>query len=419
MMTVPSRKSLTMSPKLTFAILASVMLAACQKTDTTKSSDDLAIRTPDALIISAKNFFINDIVTTQSSIASLNKEGFRRHQVSKTPLWEKACIRHDDTKGDVVVVPLQYEKPLYFKTNFGNGSTLSLEKQSELWIYKDDSGKYKADVRITLPDKTYQDGTSKSFAGYLLEEDWTSNSIATYLYKNDKVSLLKKNPLPLNSSNTRIRNGQICYVVDWYECDYIENGIGYNCQYLYSDYISCDNDEDDEGGGGGGGGGSGTVYNPPECNMTTEEAQAALASITSTILSDGISESGSESGPDANGNIERPVVVKRHKLTYSFPGGKTATYTLYFPGVLFKTTTNSQWKWKSLTFSHIGLSEGNPGPCYAVDFTPALSLTIDEDKLNARFVAEITAKLTALCVNNTYLRTKEESLNGIYPSSDF
>jgi hypothetical protein len=254
MMTVPSRKSLTMSPKLTFAVLASVMLAACQKTETTKSSDDLAIRTPDALIISAKNFFINDIVTTQSSIASLNNEDFRRHQVSKTPLWEKACIRHGDTKGDVVVVPLQYEKPLYFKTNFGNGSTLSLEKQSELWIYKDDSGKYKADVRITLPDKTYQDGTSKSFAGYLLEEDWLSNSIATYLYKNDKVSLLKKNPLPLNGNSTRIREGQICYVVDWYECDYIENSIGYNCQYLYSDYISCDNDEDDEGGGGGGGG---------------------------------------------------------------------------------------------------------------------------------------------------------------------
>jgi len=144
--------------------------------------------------------------------------------VNKIPLWEKAYIKADDTKGDVVVVPLQYEKPLYFKTNFGNGSTLSIEKQSEFWIYKDNSGKYKAVVRIALPDKTYQDDISKSFAGYLLEEDWTGNSIATYLYDDGKVSLLKKNPLPLNNNNTANREGDICYVVNWYQCDYIGNG---------------------------------------------------------------------------------------------------------------------------------------------------------------------------------------------------
>jgi len=251
-------KPLTMIRKLTFVVLASVMLAACQKTDTAKSSEDLALRTPDALIISAKNYFINDIVTTQSSIASLNNEGFGRHQVNKIPLWEKAYIKADDTKGDVVVVPLQYEKPLYFKTNFGNGSTLSIEKQSELWIYKDNSGKYKAVVRIALPDKTYQDDISKSFAGYLLEEDWTGNSIATYLYDDGKVSLLKKNPLPLNSNNTANREGDICYVVNWYQCDYIGNGVGYNCQLLYSDYIPCEGGDDDEEEGGGGGGGSET-----------------------------------------------------------------------------------------------------------------------------------------------------------------
>jgi len=342
----------------------------------------------------------------------------RRNQVNKSPLWDKAYIKQDKTKGDVVIVPLQYEIPMYFNTNFGNGSILSLEDQSELWIHKDISGKYKAEVRITLPDKTYQDGTSKSFAGYVLEEDWTGNSIATYLYKNGKVSLLKKNPLPLNSNNPANREGNICYVVNWYQCDYIGNGIGYNCQLLYSDYIPCDSDNDDEDEEGGGGGGDGN--NPYVlCNMTSEEAQAALASITSTILSDGISESGSASGPDANGIIERPVVVKRHRLTYTFPGGRTASYTLYFPGVLLKTTTNSQWKWKDIAFSHIGLSEGSPGPCFFVDFTPAISLTIDDDKLKARFTAEITAKLKVSCLGNMLLKTKEESLSGEYPASDF
>src|SRR6188472_1359570 len=104
------RKPLTMR-KLTFAVLASVMLAACQKTDTAKSSEALSTKTSDALIISAKNFFMSDIVTTQLSLTSSNKEVFWRHQINKTPLWEKAYIKRDDTKGHVVVVPLQYEKP--------------------------------------------------------------------------------------------------------------------------------------------------------------------------------------------------------------------------------------------------------------------------------------------------------------------
>ena len=165
---------------------------------------------------------------------------------------------------------------------------------------------------------------------------------------------------------------------------------------------------------GGGGGG----YDSGGCPTTPQEGEAALASITSTILFNGISETGGEIGPDANGVIERPVVVKRHRLTYNFPGGRTASYTLYFPGVLFKTTTNSQWKWKGLAFSHIGLSEGDPG-CFSVSFTQAIPVTIDSDKLNARFTAEITAELKVACLGGFLLKTKPESLSGVYPASDF
>jgi hypothetical protein len=213
MVIVSSEKSLTMTRKFTYAVLALVMLAACQKTDTAKSSDDLAIRNPDALIISAKNFFINDIAT-QSSIASLNNEGFRRSQINKTPLWEKAYIKRDDAKGDVVVVPLQYGKPLHFKTNFGNGTTLSMEKQSDLWIYKDASGKNKAEVRIALPNKTYQDGVVKSFEGYILEEDWFGISLNKYLYKNGNINIVKKN-LPVSGvNNSANRDIVTCDAID-------------------------------------------------------------------------------------------------------------------------------------------------------------------------------------------------------------
>ena len=209
-----------MTRKFNYAVLALVMLAACQKTDTTKSSD--------AVIISAKNFFINDIVTTQSSLASLNNEVFRRHQVNKTPLWEKAYIKHDDTKGDVVVVPLQYEKPLHFKANFGNGTTLSMEKQSDLWIYKDVSGKNKAEVRITLPNKMYQEGIVKSFEGYILEEDWFGTSLNKYLYKNGNVSIVNKNFAFSGSNNSTNRYIGECDAIDWYICDYIDQFRSWN-----------------------------------------------------------------------------------------------------------------------------------------------------------------------------------------------
>ena len=170
-----------MTRKFISAVLALVMLTACQKTDTAKSSDALVIKTP-ALITAARNFFDNNIATIQSTLPNSNKEASSRQQVNKTPLWEKASITQDKTKGDAVIVPLKYEKPLHFRTNFGNGRALSIEKQSNLWIYKDVSGKYKAEVRITLPDKIYQEGIVKSFEGYILEEDWFATSLTKYLY---------------------------------------------------------------------------------------------------------------------------------------------------------------------------------------------------------------------------------------------
>jgi len=164
--------------------------------------------------------------------------------------------------------------------------------------------------------------------------------------------------------------------------------------------------------------GAGGGYDSGECPTTPQQGQAALSSVTSTILFNGISQTGPESAPDANGIIERAVVVKRDQIRYVFPGGRTATYTLYFPGVLFKTTTNSQWKWKQLAFSYIGLSEGNPG-CFSVTFTQAVVVSIDPDKLNARFTAAITAELRVSCLGGFVISTKPEFLSGVYPASDF
>jgi len=396
-----------MTRKFNYAVLALVMLAACHKTDTTKSSD--------AVIISAKNFFINDIVTTQSSLASLNNEVFRRHQVNKTPLWEKAYIKHDDTKGDVVVVPLQYEKPLHFKTNFGNGTTLSMENQSDLWIYKDVSGKNKAEVRIALPNKIYQNGVVKSFEGYILEEDWFGNSLNKYLLKNGNISIVKKNLSVSDVDNPTNRYIGDCDAIDWYLCDYIDQyGNGYNCQYLYTEYLNCEGGDDDGGGGGGDG-----YVNNDFCTMTNEQAQAALNTITTSIESNGIPIIGQETVPDVNGIIKKPVVVKRHSVKYTFPGGLTATYTLFFPGVIFKNTTNSVWKWESLSFQKIERTAGSNPACLSASVSANVSLVISADKTKADFQAVVTGDIQVSCLGGWVIGTETDPINGTYYAYEF
>ena len=224
--------------------------------------------------------------------------------------------------------------------------------------------------------------------------------------------------MPLNSNNTASREGDICYVVNWYQCDYIGNGVGYNCQLLYSDYIPCEGGDDDEEEGGGGGSGDGN--NPYVlCAMTSEQAQAALAAVSATILSDGGSSTGSETGPDVNGIIKKPVIVKRHSIKYEFPGGKTATYTLFFPGVIFKTTTNSIWKWESLSFQTIERTAGSNPACLTASVNAIVNLLISADKTKADFQAEVTANLEVSCALGWVLRTTHDPIYGTYYAYEF
>ena len=342
MVIVSSKKSLTMTLKFTYTVLALVMLAACQKTDTAKSSEALSTKTPDALIISAKNFFMSDIVATQLLLTSSNKEVFRRHQINKTPLWEKAYIKRDDTKGDVVVVPLQYEKPLHFKSNFGNGTTLSIEKQSNLWIYKDVSGKNKAEVRIALPDKVYQNGLVKSFEGYVLEEDWFGNSLSKYLYKNGNIHILKKN-LPVSGvNNSANKNIVVCDAIDWYECDYIDQyGVGTNCQYLYTEYVNCEGGGDDDGGGGNVGGGGG----PSENTCATQCANDFNSLVNSTTTT---SETVDIHVSDINGltKNKNPEWRILKNLTWALFSHEMGT-------IEHVTSPEDRWEWRTLAHHSI------------------------------------------------------------------
>ena len=92
--------------------------------------------------------------------------------------------------------------------------------------------------------------------------------------------------------------------------------------------------------------------------MTEQQAEEYLASITTTIYSNGASTSGQVIGPDANGKVTKPVIVKRHSIRYNYPGGTSAVYTLLFPGVIFKDAPIDPWRWESINFGEFALTEG-------------------------------------------------------------
>ena len=153
--------------------------------------------------------------------------------------------------------------------------------------------------------------------------------------------------------------------------------------------------------------------------MTNEQAQAALNSITTSIESDGISIIGQETVPDVNGIIKKPVVVKRHSIKYTFPGGITATYSLFFPGVIFKTTTNSVWKWESLSFQKIERTAGSNPACLSASVSAIVSLVISADKTKADFTAAVKAELQVSCLGGWIINTKTDPANGTYYAYEF
>ena len=228
-------------------------------------------------------------------------------------------------------------------------------------------------------------------------------------FKNDRIFSygIVKPKLDAKNSERVTPPGCIDYYLyeEWYDED--GNVIDYQITYLYTE---CD-------GTSGGGGGDG--YPGNQCNMMEQEAADLLASVTTTVSSNGGSTSGTQTGPDANGKITRPVTVKRHQITYHYWGGYSATYTLFFPGVLFKNSPNDAWKWESINFSQFALTSGGAPPCLEQENSPTVAITISGDKLKATFTAVIASTLKISCAFGLVIANKQEDLNGIYPASDF
>jgi lysylphosphatidylglycerol synthetase-like protein (DUF2156 family) len=116
------------------------------------------------------------------------------------------------------------------------------------------------------------------------------------------------------------------------------------------------------------------------CFQTEESAQAALAAITKTELF-GVNYIVGATSDGTNDTIYRPnspvVQLCNYNNLLVLPVGEQhVEYSAYFFGWNHKRKSEALWKWKSINFSHFGISDGAVPTCYSADISGGASVMI-------------------------------------------
>jgi hypothetical protein len=217
--------------------LSLILIFSCQKSKDLPATqtNDPVVQKGDPAVINAKQFFESSVLTSQ---AVPSTKLTPRHDVKKTPEWDKAYVI-EAPEGDIVVAPLKYEKAISYSD--GKGEKIAL--QSKLRIFKEKTGRFKAEVHTYFPDP--KTGYKKSrFEGTIVVEDWVGNDLRKLQIKNGKQyvynTTAKTTSVTPEQSSTQMLT-DYCWVIHWYICD-VEGGILSNCSYLYTEYSPACNE---------------------------------------------------------------------------------------------------------------------------------------------------------------------------------
>lgn len=138
---------------------------------------------------------------------------------------------------------------------------------------------------------------------------------------------------------------------------------------------------------------------PCNCNMSAGEAQAALDAITvEPINGQGQVFSGSESAPDANGIIRKPVTREGGGARVKLLINIYLTYKSKFTGVVYKNSPNGAWKWESFAYNSFQLTDGTIPPCFSVTASAVVSTAISSDKITASAAGNCTIISSIPCL---------------------
>ncbi|WP_421941060.1 hypothetical protein [Pedobacter sp.] len=221
-----------------------------------------------ALIDDARNYFEENVLNKLEAIP--NDQNYR-HALKKSLLWEKAKTKQISL-GEAVIVPIKYDKKLFFSADQKNQSIQSLEN-SYLMIYKDRKRKFRAEWVTVIPDHS-QKGSAK-FVGTVLVEDWVGHFVKAFAFgKTGDVV-----PVKLTASELYTTIGMrrlSCYTIRYYGHNYVEGVANSDYWYENGSETYCLNesgidygpygDMGDMGSGGGGGAGSGDYTSVLDCN---------------------------------------------------------------------------------------------------------------------------------------------------------
>lgn len=187
----------------------------------------------ESLITEAKNYFSKKI-----SESNANNYKASRQKVSKTPLWDNAGIINFK-RGKTVIVPLKFDKDIHFQSSFGDSNKISLERQSYLFMYKGSNSRFKTEVVMYFPDKEFLEHRTSGFSGVVKVENWEGSAVNTFLFKDNKTYKFKSRAEVTSNKSNLKTSAEICYYINWYDCEELSPGSYYNCQFIGSDFLGC------------------------------------------------------------------------------------------------------------------------------------------------------------------------------------
>ena len=208
-----------------------------------------------SLIQYVKQYFNQNMDLADSGTMGISK----RQSIKKYPLWSNAYVYNSKKTGRTVIVPLDYEEPLYVSID-GSDERVSLSELTNLYIYQDAKGQIRSEVVTRLPELASWKNSKDQYQGKVFIESWEGQFIKGYASDKDKTQVLvMENKATQKSTVT-------CYTTFFYSCAY-SSGELISCQQ-YDSETNCvidvidgqlpPIDFIDDGNGGGGGG----VSNP-------------------------------------------------------------------------------------------------------------------------------------------------------------
>jgi hypothetical protein len=186
------------SSRLFAGIILWAFFSGCQKPHTNLYSSS-------RLVDDAETFF-NNSISTKSNI--FNPKNYRA-KLPRSLNWNLATTTHLN-EGDVVIVPITYNKGVYASISLHPELVYRLSDIASLLLFRDSTRQFHAIVMTFLPDSAY------STAGTWLYEDWQGNSLAAPIHIGSNSTQVSTTEATSQVEPDVVQSIQVCNQIDGY-----------------------------------------------------------------------------------------------------------------------------------------------------------------------------------------------------------